>query len=223
VQIDSGRAYLDTGVLLDAEAGTLLGTFYTIGTTVATGPMVSDSTLGKNFILTGTTPVYPSTAPSAISIQAFKESDFTLIASSAIPVNGVVIGYKYGAGNSTATEVNGPNGINTLVRWGSNGLAFRAANGIFSVRSNAVSDLSTTITDPGVTVTAPSTAATGSNFTVTAKVTNGGPSLATGVVLTEALPSNSSFVSITPSQGSCAANSPVTCSLGNLAMALARR
>jgi trimeric autotransporter adhesin len=43
VQIDNGRAYLDTGIVLDAESGTLLGTFYSSENVVATGPMVSDS------------------------------------------------------------------------------------------------------------------------------------------------------------------------------------
>ena len=51
VQVDNGIAYLDSGLALNAETGTEPGTFYSSGTTVATGPMVSDSNLGKLFIL----------------------------------------------------------------------------------------------------------------------------------------------------------------------------
>jgi trimeric autotransporter adhesin len=214
VQIDNGRAYLDSGIVLDAEAGTQLGTFYSSGTTVATGPMVSDSTLGKNFILLGTSSSYGSTTPPTISIEAFQESDYTSIPSSIIFLNGALTGTKYGAGYSSNTTINGNNPIDTLVRWGSNGLAFRAANGVFSFRSNLVNDLSSTSSDLGVILTAPTTATTGANFTVTSTVTNSGPSTATGVVLTESVPANTTVVSAVSSQGSCAASTPVTCSIG---------
>jgi hypothetical protein len=85
LQVDNGRAYLDRGLVLDAEAGTLLGTFYTSGTTVAMGPMISDSTLGRNFILESTAN-YGGGFSASTQIQAFDESTFLPIASSIIPV-----------------------------------------------------------------------------------------------------------------------------------------
>ncbi|MFN7930687.1 MAG: SBBP repeat-containing protein [Blastocatellia bacterium] len=53
------------------------------------------------------------------------------------------------------------------------------------------------------------------SYTITA--TNGGPSSATGVKVTDVLPASLTFVSATASQGSCANNNgTVTCALGNL-------
>ena len=209
LQVDKGVAYLDAGVALNAETGALLGTFYSSGTTVATGPMVSDSSQGKNFILGG--------GNSAVQIQPFNESNFTPAGTSTIPVNGPQGGYKYGAGDSTETTIDGYNNIDTMVRWGANGLAFRAANGIFSVRSNVVQDLRTTNIDLGVAVSAPSTAATDSVLTITATVTNHGSSQASDVVLTQTGSSALTFVSASPSQGSCVAVLPLRCDLGSLA------
>ncbi|MDW8031028.1 MAG: right-handed parallel beta-helix repeat-containing protein, partial [Candidatus Bipolaricaulota bacterium] len=58
----------------------------------------------------------------------------------------------------------------------------------------------------------------GNDLTYTITVTNLGPDTATNVILTDTLPSSVTFVSATPSQGSC--NPPVgnviTCNLGNI-------
>ena len=211
VQIDNGVAYLDTGMALGAETGTVLGTFYRTGTTVASGPMVSDSSLGTNFILeTGS-----STTPSPV-IQAFNETTFAPIPSATIPVGGALSGSKYGAGNSTETTIDGYNNIDTLVRWGANGLAFRAANGIFSFRSNIVKDLSSTNADLSVALSTPASAATGTTITATATVTNQGPNSATDTIFTQTIPSSAVLVSVGSTQGTCAASSPVTCNLGTL-------
>ncbi|MGA8531233.1 MAG: transcription factor, partial [Acidobacteriaceae bacterium] len=214
VQVDNGNAYLDTGVVLGAETGTLEGTFYVSGATVATGPMVSDSTLGKNFVLytssygSGSTPY---------TIDAFDESTYTLDASDSIPVNGPLSGIKYGSGSSSETELNGYNNVDTLVRWGSNGLAFRAANGVFSLRSNGVRDLSTTSADLGVSISAPASTAAGSNYSAVATLANHGPSTATNAVVSATIPSGTTVVSASTSAGSCFVASAISCSIGNIA------
>jgi uncharacterized repeat protein (TIGR01451 family) len=57
----------------------------------------------------------------------------------------------------------------------------------------------------------------GSNLTYTITITNNGPSTATGVTLTDTLPSSVAFVSAVPSQGSCSHTSGiVTCDLGTI-------
>lgn len=56
----------------------------------------------------------------------------------------------------------------------------------------------------------------GSNLTYTIVVTNAGPDTATGVLLTDTLPSTVDLVSISPSQGSCIGVGSVTCNLGNI-------
>ncbi|HEY2951323.1 MAG TPA: immunoglobulin domain-containing protein, partial [Verrucomicrobiae bacterium] len=59
--------------------------------------------------------------------------------------------------------------------------------------------------------------AVSSNLVYTITVTNAGPSPATGVVLTDALPGGVTFVSASASQGSCAQNAgTVTCSLDSV-------
>lgn len=56
----------------------------------------------------------------------------------------------------------------------------------------------------------------GTNVTYTITVTNGGPATATGVSVVDTLPAGVTFVSATPSQGTCSGTGPVTCSLGSL-------
>ena len=60
----------------------------------------------------------------------------------------------------------------------------------------------------------------GMNLTYSIDALNEGPQDASGVMLTDNLPGGASFVSATPSQGSCShANRVVTCNFGSLASA----
>jgi uncharacterized repeat protein (TIGR01451 family) len=72
--------------------------------------------------------------------------------------------------------------------------------------------------DLAVDKSGPATARRGQNMTYTIMVENLGPSDATGVVLTDNLPKNAGFGSVTTTQGSCTLSKRlVTCNLGNLA------
>ena len=81
----------------------------------------------------------------------------------------------------------------------------------YSAAAPVVADLSITKTDSPDPVTA------GSNLTYTITITNNGPAPATSVTLTDTLPGGVTFVSSTPSQGSCSGATVVTCTIGSLA------
>lgn len=70
-------------------------------------------------------------------------------------------------------------------------------------------DVSVTIAD------APDPATVGNNLTYTITASNAGP-YATNVTLTDVLPVGVSYVSATPSQGSCSGTATVTCTMGSV-------
>src|SRR5262249_30205427 len=63
---------------------------------------------------------------------------------------------------------------------------------------------------------APDPVQAGQNLTYTITVGNNGPLPATGVTVTDTVPSGVTFVSASANQGSCTGTSTVTCALGNL-------
>ena len=76
---------------------------------------------------------------------------------------------------------------------------------------SATADLAVTMTDT------PDPVVVGKPLSYAATITNNGPNAATGVSLTDSLPSSVTFVSAVPSQGTCGAGPPVTCALGTIA------
>jgi len=99
--------------------------------------------------------------------------------------------------------------------------ASASANEFDPIAANNTASASVTVipnADLAVTKTAsPSPVGVGGNLTYTLTVTNNGPSMATGVTLTDAVPAGVTFVSATPSQGTCTVT--VSCNLGTLANA----
>jgi len=72
--------------------------------------------------------------------------------------------------------------------------------------------------DVGVVKTAaPGPYGTGSNLTYTIAVSNAGPTAAANVTVIDVIPAGTTFVSATPTQGSCSGTTTVTCSLGSIA------
>ncbi|MGH3657664.1 MAG: hypothetical protein ACRDUA_13495, partial [Micromonosporaceae bacterium] len=77
---------------------------------------------------------------------------------------------------------------------------------------NTSADMSIAKTD------SPDPATAGTDLTYTITATNNGPSTSGGdVTVTDAVPAGTTFVSATPSQGSCSGTTTVTCNLGGLA------
>lgn len=195
IQYDNGRIYLPTGVVVDASNGTLLGTFYASTSSPATGPVVSDSTLGLAF-------VGSSSYTGSNQVLAFNESTFN--PTSGIQVNGVDT-FSY------------PSGFQKIVRWGQNGLALNTGSQLFLFQSTIVKDLSSSPADLSVSLTAPSSAKTGDTISYKATASNGGPNGAQGAVLSFAIDSSVIVNSVTPSQGSCSNGIIIVCDLGSLA------
>ncbi|HQZ23054.1 MAG TPA: SdrD B-like domain-containing protein, partial [Thermoflexales bacterium] len=73
------------------------------------------------------------------------------------------------------------------------------------------------IADVGIRKTGPATATAGGLITYTLVVTNGGPSVAQGVVVNDFLPGGVTLLSAVASQGACGA-SPLQCALGDVAV-----
>jgi uncharacterized repeat protein (TIGR01451 family) len=93
-------------------------------------------------------------------------------------------------------------------------LTMDAAKSVNARFGSTVADLSVTKSD------SPDPVRVGNNLTYTLIVTNNGPAAATGVTVTDTIPSAVRFVSARSSQGSCTRSSrTVTCSMGTLANA----
>jgi len=77
--------------------------------------------------------------------------------------------------------------------------------------------------DLGLTVAdSPDPVTVGNNITYTMTVLNNGPDVATGVTLTTAVPVGTTFVSATPSAGSCLGTTSITCTLNTMDISASR-
>jgi hypothetical protein len=195
IQYDNGNLYLSDGVVLNATSGALLGTFYATASQAATGPIVSDSTLGLAFV------GYGYTTASTPQVLAFSESTFNPAGS--INVSGANNTYPYN--------------FEKIVRWGQNGLALNTSSQIYVFQSPVVKDLNSSPADLSVTLGAPATATTSSTISYTATVKNLGPNQAQGVAVALTLDASLIVNSVSTSQGTCSTGSVFTCDLGNLA------
>ena len=99
----------------------------------------------------------------------------------------------------------------------SNTAAVTSANeGAPGNESGTANTVVTGIADLSIDKTAPATATSGGQLTFTLAVSNAGPDPATGVVVQDILPAGVTFVSATPTQGSCSGTTTVTCNLGTI-------
>jgi uncharacterized repeat protein (TIGR01451 family) len=207
IQYDNSRLYLPTGAVLNASTGSQLGQFSTTSTNgggsitpvAAAGPVVSDSTLGRAWV------VPSSFSANTNQILAFDETTFNPVGS--MPVTGIG-SYPSSSFNNVPAD---------LIRWGQNGLAFHTASQLYVLQSPIVKDVTTSPADLSVSIQTPATATTGTAFSYTVQVANLGQDSAAGVTLTTVLPGSVIGGTYTSSQGTCSGGGVLYCSLGTIA------
>ncbi|MGI4828544.1 MAG: beta strand repeat-containing protein, partial [Janthinobacterium lividum] len=197
IQVSNGKTYTDSGPVLNAETGALVGNLATSSTAFSTAV---DGTLSRAYVL-GAPTMYAS-YPTQISL--FNTTDLSSASTSTIPVS-------LATSNYTTTPY-----VSTLTRWGANGLAFRSSVAFFALRSNLVQDLSSTSADLSLTLAAAGASTTGSSTTYTAMISNAGPAAASEVRFLAAAPATGVVTSITTPMGLCRSQSILACDLGSL-------
>lgn len=202
IQYDASRIYAASGVVLDASTGNQLGQFSipssntNSGVVAAAGPMVSDSSLGRAWVLP--TSAYSSNI-NLNQIIAFDETTFNPI------------------GSQPVTGLSSSSGPADMIRWGQNGLAFHTSTQLYVLKSSLVKDLSASPANLAVSISGNTAATTGTAATYTIQVANLGQNSASGVVLTTVLPSNVIGGTFTASQGNCSGSGVLYCDFGDLA------
>ena len=111
IRFDNGRVYGSSGQVMNPVAGTLLGTFAGVGGSIFT----TEASAGRAYFLSGS----QQSLNYSITLRAFDVNTFLQVGTLTIP------------------GINGP--VTSLVRWGSNGLAFSTQGGqLFLVQSTLV-------------------------------------------------------------------------------------
>ncbi|HEV7764079.1 MAG TPA: DUF11 domain-containing protein [Thermoanaerobaculia bacterium] len=131
------------------------------------------------------------------------------------------------AGTVTCTRLSMPvqsdvftltiNGPATSANVANTAIVTSANEGAAGNESSTANTLVSGGADLTITKTGPPSVPTGGQINYTITVDNGGPDSATNVVATDILPAGVTFVSATPSQGSCSGTTTVTCTLGTIA------
>jgi hypothetical protein len=111
VRFDNGLVYGRIGPVINPTNGTIVGTFSGVGS----GPFTTESSVNRAYFLTGS----QSGLNYSLSLKVFDQTTFALV------------------GALTISGVNG--NASSLVRWGSNGLAFRTDGGqLFLIQTDLI-------------------------------------------------------------------------------------
>ena len=111
VRFDNGLVYGSTGQVINPTTGNLAGTFSGVGS----GPFTTDSSVGRAFFITNS----QSSTNYTVTLRAFDISTFVQV------------------GSLDITGISGQ--VSSLVRWGSNGLAFRTDGGqLFLIQTSLI-------------------------------------------------------------------------------------
>ena len=162
----------------------------------------------------------PSEAPAVTLTDALPEGvGFVSASAGCVEASGSVtctIGSLASGDGSTVSIVVSPTAVSTIANTATvtGGVTDPSPTDNTATETTTVSpaaDLSLTKAD------SPDPVLLGQEFTYTLTVVNNGPSYDTAITLIDTLPDGVSFVSSTPSQGTCSGTSAVTCSIGTIA------
>jgi uncharacterized repeat protein (TIGR01451 family) len=192
---------------------------------------LNDTTAGSGYVLAGNASCAPNTAPTAAltATPSSGSAPLTVVldgSGSSDPDAGDHVAsytFYFGDGSPPVTQSSA-----TISHPYANPGTYRASLTVTDTRGQESGDVgSATVTvtsapsaDLGVTKTGPATGHVGQALTYTIIVRNLGPSTATGVTLTDTMPKNAGFGSVSSSQGTCAPKphtQTVVCSIGTLA------
>ena len=165
------RIYSSTGDVIDGLTMTKAGTI------ASSGPLHPDPILNRVYFLEKIT---PSTS-NYNRIGCYDASNYSLIRQSVMPSVG-----------STAAS---------LIRWGSNGLAFRSSTHVYFISSGSLAPSSQPANLAVNIMASPTPATAGQPLTYTVEVRNLGPNVARGVVLSATLSNGQTLLSAASSAG----------------------
>jgi type VI secretion system secreted protein VgrG len=200
--------------------------------TLATGAALNGRALARTGAVTLDTnlaanpgPPFTGGAPPALAVACpLNVAQIGVFYSSLLVATGGTPPYSFSITGALPPNLilNGLTGAVTGTPTGPINLDVFTANATDSVPNTASQSCSITITaanqaDVSIIKSGPATVAPNTNITYNLTVANAGPNPAASVIVTDVLPAGTTFVSSTPSQGSCSGTSTVICSLGTMA------
>jgi len=120
IEFDAGRIYAGDGQVIDPVSRTLVGTFPLVTVLGVPALVKPDSSLGRVFVVSGELGILP------LSVQAFNISTFQLTGS--MPVEGL----------TGVPPVFGLPAVSSLIRWGTDGVAFRTGVQVTFARTSSI-------------------------------------------------------------------------------------
>jgi uncharacterized repeat protein (TIGR01451 family) len=178
-------------------------------------PLTYTITVTNNGPTSASAVTVTDTLPGGVTFGSATPSQGTCSGTSTVTCN---LGSLAFPGSATVTIVVTPTAAGTL----NNSASVSSTTSDPNNGNNTAGPITTTVNAPSANLSitktdSPDPVTAGNQLTYSISVTNLGPDTAAAVTVTDTLPASVTWVSSTPSQGSCSGTSTVTCNLGSLA------